>query len=89
MNLYEIHSHTKEISSCSQVGAEQLVLEHYKLGFKGVVITDHYYKGFFDGFTNKTDKEIVSEYLKGYKLAKAKGDELGLNVMLGIELRFI
>jgi len=89
MNLYEIHCHTKEVSACAYVKAKKIVQEHHKLGFKGICITDHYFEGFFDSHKEKTDEQIVNEYLKGYKSAKEEGDKLGLNVMLGMELRFV
>jgi histidinol phosphatase-like PHP family hydrolase len=88
MALYEIHSHTKEVSGCSSVNGATLVDEHKKEGFEGVCITDHFYKGYFDQFEGKSYKYKIDHYLSGYRNAKKRGDEIGLQVFLGMEIRF-
>jgi len=88
MNLYEIHSHTSEVSVCSNVRSKELVLNHKNRNFKGVCITDHYYKGFFDNYYGRDKKYIVERFLEGYKIAKDYGEEIGLKVFLGMEIRF-
>lgn len=86
--IYELHCHTKEVSSCSKVGVEQLVKAHKEAGFSGLCITDHYFDGYFDRFSNKSDKEIVTEYLSGFHKALAIGKQIGLTVLQGMEIRF-
>ncbi len=88
MYKYEIHCHTKEVSGCSIVSAEQLVKAHKEVGFTGICITDHYYDGYFDMRANKSDKEIVTEYLSGYHKAVNAGKQLDLIVLQGMEIRF-
>jgi len=62
MNLYEIHSHTSEVSACSNVTSKELVFNHKKNNFKGVCITDHYYKGFLTIFMG----EIINLLLNAF-----------------------
>ncbi|MBN2852352.1 MAG: PHP domain-containing protein [Clostridia bacterium] len=88
MSLFEIHCHTKEVSICGWVNGKEVANIHKKAGFDGICITDHYYKGFFEMHPGKSDREIVDQYLAGYRSAKKQGDLIGLTVLLGIELRF-
>ena len=41
--LLEIHCHSSEHSSCSHVGARQLVERVFNKGLQGIVFTDHHY----------------------------------------------
>jgi predicted metal-dependent phosphoesterase TrpH/thiamine kinase-like enzyme len=41
--LLEMHCHTAEHSSCSNVSAEDLLRQTYRKGLQGVVITDHHF----------------------------------------------
>jgi len=41
--LLEMHSHTSEFSSCSNVTAVELVRQVFSLGLQGIVITDHHH----------------------------------------------
>lgn len=88
MNLYEIHSHTSEVSGCSSIDGVTLVNEHKKEEFTGVCITDHFFKGYFEQFEGKSDKYKIDQYLSGYRAAKKQGDKIGLQVFLGMEIRF-
>jgi len=86
---YEIHCHTSEVSSCGKVSAEDVVKTHYNAGFTGVAITDHYYKGFFDKLGDIAWNEKIDKYLEGYRTAKKTAEALGMDLVLGMELRFI
>ena len=85
---YETHAHTNETSPCGKVDACDLVQYYKESGYQGVVITDHYYKDFFEKLGDIPWKEKADAYLKGYRAALKKGDEVGLRVLLGMELRF-
>lgn len=39
--LTELHLHTKESSSCSQIPAKEMVEEYKNQGYATIVITDH------------------------------------------------
>ncbi|MCL2773103.1 MAG: transposase [Oscillospiraceae bacterium] len=90
--IIEPHCHCKETSSCSHIGGAELVRLYKSKNYDAIMITDHYYSGFFDSY-RKNDKsilwdELADNYLKGYRTAKKEGDNIGVAVLLGIELRF-
>ncbi|NMB97687.1 MAG: transposase [Clostridiaceae bacterium] len=87
---YDIHVHTSETSPCGKIDAVDVVRLYKEAGYTGIVITDHYYEAFFDKipFSDWTAK--IETYLKGYKTAIAleEGANIGLNIFLGMEIRF-
>ncbi len=88
MGLYEIHCHTKEVSACSGVDAERVVNIHKEAGFEGICITDHYHEHYFKSHNGLLEKDIVDSYLSGYRRARLVGEKVGLNVLLGMEIKF-
>jgi predicted metal-dependent phosphoesterase TrpH len=88
MYKLDTHVHTKEISSCSRIEAKEAVRLYKNAEYNTIVITDHYYEGYFDALPDASWEDKVNCYLGGYRNAKAEGDKLGLTVLLGIELRF-
>ncbi len=86
---YDIHTHTSEVSPCGKVEAEKVVELYKEAGYTGIVITDHYYEGFFENISSSYWEEKTEIFLSGYKRALSKGLSLGLNVILGLEIRFI
>ena len=85
--LWELHSHTYEVSYCSNISAKELVEEHIRMGYAGLVITDHYTKDYFSSLSVVSWDEQVREYLRGYRMAK-KAAGSNLIVLLGMEIRF-
>ena len=81
----EIHAHTKPVSSCSHVSAEELVGIYSGYGCHSVVITNHLHgKRWAEG----DPFARAEEYLEDYRVAKEAGKKSGLNVLLGVEIRF-
>ena len=83
----ELHAHTNPGSGCSSVSPERMVAVHKKSGCDAVVITNHfepsyYYKNFED------KKTLVDKYLAGYRQTCEIGRKEGINVILGMEIRF-
>ncbi len=81
----ETHLHTSEGSACASAsGAEQA--EQYKaLGYDTIIITDHFYNG-----NTAVDRSLpwdkwVDGYCRGYENARKRGEEIGINVLFGIE----
>ena len=65
---YDIHTHTSEVSPCGKVEAEKVVELYKEAGYTGIVITDHYYEGFFENggivrVTENTHQSLVKVYL--------------------------
>ena len=91
--LTELHCHTSETSSCSTVKGADLVNIYKSKNYNAIVITDHYYKGYFDNLGDMPWEEKINRYLSGYRNAKKHGDtnksdNIWMTVILGIELRF-
>jgi predicted metal-dependent phosphoesterase TrpH len=84
----DTHVHTREVSPCGKVCAKEVVDLYKKAGYDGVVITDHFYDRFFAGFSELPWKAQIDYYMTGYREALNRGREVGLQVILGIELRF-
>lgn len=89
MKLREIetHSHTKEVSGCSKISAQELVGLYQKSGYFALFITDHFGCDFFDSpkMQHKSWEEKVDLYMMGYRNAKKEGERLGLKVFFGME----
>lgn len=86
--LIDTHVHTSEVSRCGRVPAVEMVRYYKDAGYQGIIITDHYYDGYFESLGDQPWEAKVEEFLSGYKAALEEGKRIGLNVMLGIELRF-
>lgn len=88
MYMFDTHVHTMETSQCGRVSAVDAVHLYKNAGYSGIVITDHYFNGYFDKLTCKTWSQKIDSYLRGYFNAVSEGNRVGLNVFLGLEIRF-
>lgn len=87
--LYDTHTHTKETSSCGYLPAAEVVDRYVRNGFSGLVVTDHLHPEYLSRIdTEHNWDKVIDHYLSGYRAAKARGDEIGFDVILGAELRF-
>lgn len=86
---FDPHVHTSLVSGCGKVHPDVLVPMYKEAGFSGIVITDHYYDGYFDRQGDISWEEKVERYCSGYRAAKEIGDKIGLVVLFGQEMRFI
>lgn len=80
----ELHAHTCPVSGCSQVTPKDMVDTYKSLGYDGVVITNH----FMYQHNRVTKEEYVDFFIRDYEQAKTYGDEVGLKVYFGAEIRF-
>lgn len=80
----ELHAHTTPASGCSQITPKEMVETYKFLGYDAIAVTNHFM------FSDKvpTD-EYVKRFLADFTDTKRYGDELGLKVYLGAEIRFI
>jgi len=83
---FDPHTHTAESSLCSLLSANEMVDMYHAAGFGGIAVTDHIHE-YFVSKCGDWDA-CVDRLLSGYKNAKSRGDELGLDVILGVEIRF-
>ncbi len=91
--LIEIHSHTKETSSCGELAAAKAVRAYRARGYSGMVITDH-----LSNHTFKKRMKLkvlpswntkIDFFLKGYRAALKEASKYDdFKVYLGAELRF-
>jgi hypothetical protein len=88
MYKYETHFHTSETSPCGRVKAEEGVRIYHKAGYTGLLVTDHYFSGFFERHPFMSWDKKTDLYLAGYRKALAEGQRLGLDIHLGMEIRF-
>ncbi len=85
---FDTHVHTSETSLCGRVDAVTLTRLYKQSGYQGIVITDHYYGEYFETMSTDSWKEKTDVFLEGYRNALAEGNKIGLNVLLGMEIRF-
>ena len=76
----ETHLHTREVSACSSVSAQQMIELCHRAGYGAAVVTDHFMPGQFKGAARK-------DFLRGYHEALVAAARLGITVLPGMELR--
>ncbi len=91
MYKYELHAHTSECDLAAHLSAKDLVRLYKDAGYDGMIITDHYFKTFFDWFEGElsgyTHEQTVRRWLKGYYTAREEGERIGFTVLPGAEVR--
>lgn len=82
------HVHTSDVSVCANLRSDLMIEAYAKAGYKTVVITEHLSKRFCDSLGNLPWEDKMTIFLSSYQRAKVKGEELGVNVILGAEISF-
>lgn len=80
----ELHVHSKPVSSCSEIETKHLVNIYKENGYDGIVLTNH----FTPELLGDTIDDKIKWYLEDYYNCVKEGKAVGLNVILGAELRF-
>ncbi len=80
----ELHAHTFPVSDCSQVSPKEMVDTYKKLGYDAVAITNH----FMYQHNRIPKEEYIDAFLYDFEQAKKYGEESGVKVYLGAEIRF-
>lgn len=87
--IIDTHVHTKEVSPCSGVPAADMIDLYIDKGFNGVIITDHYFKRYFESILEESSwSEKTDRFLSGYRRAKSRAAGRNFDVFLSIELTF-
>lgn len=81
----ETHLHTSEVSPCGQVEAKTAVREYSRIGYDGIVVTDHFGSYSLDLFEGSPQKK-AERFLLGYRAAREEGEKIGLTVLFGAEI---
>lgn len=84
----DLHVHTKEISLCGHVSAEDTVRMYKEAGYGAIVITNHFSNDGVYHFAHNGRNDYYDAFKDGFELARAAGERYGLTVLLGYELRF-
>ncbi|MBQ8291378.1 MAG: PHP domain-containing protein [Clostridia bacterium] len=79
----DTHTHSCGVSKCSKVTPEQIIVEKRKLGYDGVILTNHCQAWYYPPEQHGAYIEaVIAEYKKG----KAYADTLGFAFWLGLEV---
>lgn len=81
----ELHAHTSPASPCGDFTPDEVVAKYAALAYDSIVITNHFYPKM--RFCDDKEK-CIAEYLKDYNEAVKAGEERGINIILGCEIRF-
>lgn len=76
----ELHAHTTPVSKCSHIPPESFAEVYMQSGCSAALITNHLNPDWIG--------RSADEYLDDYYRAKKRGDEIGINIILGVEIRF-
>lgn len=83
--IYETHMHTSEVSGCARASAAQQVASYKKLGYTGIIVTDHFVNGYSICSHKLSWEKKMKCIVSGYEAAKRAGEKCGLDVFLGWE----
>ena len=83
--LYETHLHTKEGSVCGVSPGREYVRKYLDLGYTGIIVTDHFFRGNCRVDRNYPWNKWVDKFCSGYENAREEGARLGLDVFFGWE----
>lgn len=84
--LFDMHVHTSDTSFCAKQKAKDVCSEYKRLGYDGIVITDHVNAHTFESVLNLPWEQQADKFLKGYREAK-KYETENFKVLLGMEMR--
>lgn len=83
---YDLHVHTSPVSTCADFSPHETVKMYAETGFNGFVLTNHFNLGVMGTYTEKRD--FADYYLNDYYETKEAGKKEGLDISLGMEIRF-
>ena len=86
--LYETHLHTKEASACGVSRGRDYIQRYLDLGYTGIIITDHFFRGNCAVSRYQRWEKWVHEFCRGYENAREEGARRGLDVFFGWEETF-
>ncbi len=81
----ETHAHTSPMSPCADFTPQEVVKLYTEIGFSAIAITNHFCPY---SFGNDPKEKVVSRFLSDYYDAKNSGEKYGVQVILGMEIRF-
>ena len=85
---YDLHVHTKEISPCGRLSVEEIIDKYIEKGYSGLVLTDHFRKGYFRKCEREEWKEKTKEYFYSYDRGIEYCKDKDFYIGLGMEISF-
>lgn len=82
---YQMHTHTAPCSKCAPMTPSELIKSLVDGGFKGCVITNHFFKGNSGIDRNLPWNEFVAEYEKNFQECKELALQYDLDMIFCIE----
>jgi len=82
---YETHCHTSEASACAKSSGEEMVQSYFQAGYRGLIITDHFFNGNSAIPADLDWKTRIDRFCKGYEKAVHAAEELPFDVFFGFE----
>ena len=55
--------HTKEVSACARLSMEEIIDEYIKRGYAGLIITDHFRKGYFRKCKDEKEDYLENKFM--------------------------
>jgi hypothetical protein len=86
--LYETHLHTSQSSACGVSPGREYISRYKDLGYTGIIITDHFYRGNTAVDRSLPWKKWVDHFCRGFEDAREEGARRGLDVFFGWEETF-
>ena len=88
MYIYETHVHTSPVSLCASATVRQTVEFYKNAGYSGLFITNHFIDGNIGTDRSRPEAQKLDFYYSDYYEARAIGEEIGIDVFLGIEMTY-
>ncbi|GHV61847.1 hypothetical protein AGMMS49587_07050 [Spirochaetia bacterium] len=86
--LYETHLHTSQTSACGESRGREYIRGYKQLGYTGIIVTDHFYKGNCTVSRSLPWREFVNQFCRGFEDARNEGERQGLDVFFSWEETF-
>ena len=84
----DLHVHSKEVSPCGHIPLEELIPLYSKTQFDAIVLTNHFSANVAKIQREAGHPDFAEYYMESYQKAKELGEQCGLLVLCGFELRF-
>lgn len=85
---YETHLHTCQGSACGRSAGREHVRFYKEMGYKGIIVTDHFFGGNTAAPRTGLWKERIDWFCSGYEDALIEGQRAGLDVFFGWEQNY-
>lgn len=90
MYLIETHLHTKQVSQCGWLYAEELAARYHAAGYHAIAVTDHYNVDTWNylNIDPKRVDNVMPQFVEGFERLREACAQYDILVYLGAELRF-